>query len=463
MADGQLGSAMTLEQLQKRNSAGKPGKPKVEFPTLHIRPEAEAVPALRIRFWIPRYQRKPGSAELHFARALLQLHEFPAEDRKNWGEWSSDRAEPTDEELAAAIDSMEQVFDELHTMALCEGVRGDHRIRDLRGAAIYSYPLHDVQDSRELIRVLRLKIRHHLQRREFDEAFAAITDGHHLAAFVGQGETIIHKLVGIAEASLMRDGIEQAIQTPGCPNLYWALATLPDPLVPMGEAIDWDINVIRRVLPVLDEAVSATWTEAEALSRWAEAFDEFKMLIEDGIVDNKIQVAITVASLTSVGPARERLLAAGLPRERVAGMPAIQAAMADGAIQLRRVGDDLLKGHLLPAPLSKAIVERATADFNQWVQRNRYTAVAAVISGILLPAGHQAREAETRMVMWQHRLMTIEAIRMHAEQHGGRFPESLCGSQPHPGDARSIHRSALRISAGDPRWRTGGRVEIRDT
>ena len=45
------------------------------------------------------------------------------------------------------------------------------------------------------------------------------------------------------------------LEQPGCPNLYWALTNLPDPLVPLDKGMDGE--------RVMDPAgCSATWTTA---------------------------------------------------------------------------------------------------------------------------------------------------------------------------------------------------------
>ena len=66
---------------------------------------------------------------------------------------------------------------------------------------------------------------------KYDEAVRTLQNGYALARDVGRGPTLIHGLVGTAIAEIMTDRIRELIQQPHGPNLYWALSTLPRPLV----------------------------------------------------------------------------------------------------------------------------------------------------------------------------------------------------------------------------------------
>ena len=88
----------------------------------------------------------------------------------------------------------------------------------------------------------------------------------------------------------------------------------------------------------------------------------------------------------------------------------------------------------LPPPISVArpLLEQQEKDFQNWVQKNRATSVGAVIAGLIFPAMLQANQAETRMLMNHNRLMTLEAIRMHAAEHVGELPKTLGELSPVP-------------------------------
>ena len=166
-----------------------------------------------------------------------------------------------------------------------------------------------------MMRLLRLKITYHLRQKDFDEAILTMSDGMRLAEFVGQGETIIQKLVGISVAAIMRECILDAIATPGCPNLYWALASVPRPIVDMNESLLWEVGNIHRVLPMLAEAETAIWTEDEAVKKWAQLVADIGQLCER---DSSPQVSLAIAGATLADVAKERLLSARTYKDRLA-------------------------------------------------------------------------------------------------------------------------------------------------
>jgi len=422
--DGAPGSTMTLQQLQQaQKKSGELPEP------IKFRAAKEPSPALKCRLYPARWELKPGSALLHFTRAQILFLQMPQEKQTEWKKSFFEDKNPTDQELASVVASLQNVLNELHELAISEDFEWDHRIRDVRGPEVYFYLLPDVQEARSMGRLLRLKIKHQLMQRDFDGAISSISDGMRLAEFVGQGETIIQKLVGIAIAAIMRECILDAIATPGCPNLYWALASVPRPIIDMNESLLWEVGNIHRVLPMLAEAEEANWTEDEASKKWAQLVADIGPLAEG---DSSAQVSLAIAGATLADVARARLLADGIDADRLTNMPAMQILLIDAAVELRKIGDNIGKGYLLPVSIAKPLLERENAVFQEWVQRNPKSSVGAVIAGILVPDMLQVKYAETRMLMNHNRLMTLEAIRMHAAEHDGELPKSLAELSPVP-------------------------------
>ena len=429
--DGAAGSAMTLQQLQQARQTQTNATQQPEL--LRVNPAAEPSPALRYRLYPARWELRPGSALLHFTRAHILLHQFPNEKQKEWQEWSRDENDPSDQDLAATLVSLDPVFDELHELAQSEDLTWDHRIRDVRGMAVYHYQLSDVHEVRPMVRLLSLKIRHQLKKQDFDGAFSSISDGLRLAEFVGQGETLIQKVVGLAMASIIRGSLQEAIATPGCPNLYWALASIPQPLIRVSDVVLWEVRNIPRVLPVLEEAETANWTDEEAIAKWASLVEDLDQLGGNGgFLDHRSRGVFAIASVTFVDVARERLLANGVSEARLETLPPLQIVLLDASRELRRIGDDVGKAHLLPVSLAKPLVERESEVFQRWQTKNRISSVPAMIAGILFPPGGQVLEAETRVFMAYNRLMTVEALRMHAAEHAGELPATLAQLNPVP-------------------------------
>ncbi|UCF15993.1 MAG: hypothetical protein JSW59_00755 [Phycisphaerales bacterium] len=86
--------------------------------------------------------------------------------------------------------------------------------------------------------LVRLWMRLEIVRGQYDSALLAMQTGFGMARHVGQGPTTIQALVGTAIGGLTCREVELFIQGKGSPNLYWALANLPRPLVDVAKAIE---------------------------------------------------------------------------------------------------------------------------------------------------------------------------------------------------------------------------------
>ncbi len=156
-----------------------------------IEAAAEPVPALRYRLYPAHWDLKPGTAQLHFSRAMIlisQSSQHSKEVERKWADWSSQETNPTDVELKTAVESLSSVYAELHHMAMSEDITWDHRIRDLRGPDVYAFLMPDVQHARNLARLLRLKVRYQIRQRDFEGAVSTLSDGFRLAEFVARAK-----------------------------------------------------------------------------------------------------------------------------------------------------------------------------------------------------------------------------------------------------------------------------------
>ncbi len=423
---------MTLDQLglpTASSASAASGASRKLVREWQVHPAGEAQPALRHRFWQPDFARQPGSAQLHFSRALLHWHAWPAKFRQQIENWHAGDEPPTDVELEQAVVSMRNLYVELHALAMSEDDKLDHRLRELRGPEMYMYLLPEIQQSRSLARALALKIRYQISQGDFDGAVRSLQDGFRLATFIGQGETLVQQLVGIAIAGVMLDEAEELLQQPNSPNLYWALATLPRPLIDVNESLQFELTATHRIIPALEEAATSDhgaeyWTEA-----WGNILKDFVTL---GGVDNDSKLAFAIIGAAAAEPAKQRLLAAGYDAERIESMPKLQAVLLDASVEIRHMGDDLAKANFLPGTLGDQLRSQAQRDLTKWIQEGQFSSAGSVLVGLLFPAVEAAASAGVRLQFRIDQLMTVEAIRMHAAAHNGKLPTKLDQLSPVP-------------------------------
>ncbi|MEZ6135238.1 MAG: hypothetical protein R3C53_10040 [Pirellulaceae bacterium] len=420
---------MTLDQIQQGPSTNRPRSPVSEDSVLVVRAAADSTPALKYRLWNPDYTLKPGSAQLHFFRAMLLWNQIPSEQRQEIETWSDDEApQPTLAERRVVMDGLGNVFEELHLLAIAEDATWDHRLRDLRGPDMYAYLLPDVQESRALARLLDQKIRYQIEEQDLDGAVESLRDGFRLAAFVGQGETLVQQLVGIAIGGMMLGSVERVMQMPNSPNMYWALASLPRPFVDIRKSVEFELGGIHRVVPLLTEAETQTRSEAYWAQEWESLLSDFEELAGS----NNSRLALAVVGLGGAEASKQRLVEAGMERQQVDAMPDLQAILVDTSRSIRVFSDELSKAQLLPGALGQQVAEKAHRKFEQWVRENERKSGAAVLMGLLFPAVQAASTAGARQEYLINRLMTIEALRMHAATHDGELPRKLSELDPVP-------------------------------
>jgi hypothetical protein len=248
---------------------------------------------------------------------------------------------------------------------------------------------------------------------------------------VRQGETLIQQLVGIAIEGIMQGVVEDAIRTPGCPNLYFALATVPHERRPMFRALEFEISSFKRVFPLLNEPETQTWSREVWAQKWSEAADSLSQLSgmgmgsEDSRGKALLSLVLAAEVASDARTARKQLVEAGLNPDKVAAMFPEQALAIDTSLQLRKWGEELLASFLLPTPAAQsaaqAVESRMSLGFDLPTSRN----IGLVFGGLLLPAVNAAIQAELRVQSTHHRLLTIEAIRHYAATHDGKLPQSL--------------------------------------
>ncbi len=389
-----------------------------------VTPAAEPKPVFRYRFWPHESSLRPGSAQLHYFRALTFMNSRPdvVSQFLKLSEWDAD---PDLTEEKAVLNAMKASLDELHAMALCEDLSWGARLRDIHGPAGYYVSFEDVQPARNLAQLLRIQARVQVREIDFEGAARTIQAGHRLAALIGNGESVIQPLVGVALNTIMRDTIECMIQTPDCPNLYWAIATVPQPLVQMRRSIELELAGIHRAFPVLREAASADWNEEQTNREWVTAITQLKNLAgpSNDFANLQIQAAVDITPF--VEPAKQRLKAGGWTDDAISKMGAARTVMADAAVEIDRMADELMKGELLPRSQRQRSGQIAFQLYTQWIEKEKTTSAGALFASVLFPGILQIDTAEGRNPTMYRRLMTLEAIRLHAAMHDGEPPESL--------------------------------------
>jgi hypothetical protein len=273
--------------------------------------------------------------------------------------------------------------------------------------------LSEVQSLRVLANVLSLKVRLELAKHQYDQALQSLQTGFALSRDIGEGPTMIHALVGIAVGSLMVQRVQEFIEQPDAPCLFWALIKLPQPFIDLRKAMLGEFTNLARLFPFLG-AAKAGLTEAEA-----------NKIIAEGArnLDPKMG-SLTVAGLVAGAypEAKKALLARGLDAKEVEGMPQVVVVSEFLAARFAQRRDEVLKWMFVPYWQGHGKVEEVTKRLGE-LKKER--GIDSNLFGLLMPGILKTYEAWGRMDLQLAGLRCAEAIRLYAATHGGKAPSRL--------------------------------------
>lgn len=401
---------------------------------LTVTPAAEPTPALKHRLTLREADFKPGNAAVHYLRAFpeggvenhwKQLYtKYGEEEVISWYEGEipldklpMDKARPA----AATFDSIIKNF----VTPACERRDcdwGHGIVGELSGPEFFGFLLPEIQSMRALARALALVTRVAIADRDYERAIALLRMNYRTGVNVGKSPFLVSSLVGVAICGVANEGTIELMAAKDSPNLYWALAELPRPLVSMRDAMRYELAFDNRVFPVLKDPETAEHTPEEWGRMIAEGFRQWGPLTGEGPNFDEIgsQFAATGASLAVYPAAKRRLVASGMDRQVVEKMPVGQVVVIDANHEFRRIADEIEKWQYSPYRDALGRFDDQSLFRGQALEGG----LGTVIAKLLLPAVEAARRAELRLAWQLDAMQAVEAIRMHAAKTG-KLPDSL--------------------------------------
>lgn len=389
---------------------------------LALRPAPEPVPALRYLLLPELADQVPGNAAVVYHRALALKAaarlERDLDDRiERWLELPL--AEVPREEVRKALASYEPILREL---ALAARHRYCDWQLDFRDEG-FSMTLYEFQALRQLARPLALRARLEILDGKLDEALGTLRAGLALARHVAQGPTLIQSLVGIAFAATMAQRLEELIQQPGAPNLYWALTALPTPLIDLSPGWQGEkVLPFRKEVPRLRDLEAAPLTSAQVEQRLEESIKLLSLADGSDTPAWQRRLALLALVLKTYPEAKRDLIARGRPTDQVEAMPALQVVAIYSLRQYERFRDAMFRWMHVPywqarEPLRAVEQELGTLK--------RQYAEGIPFASLLLPATSRVHLAGARNERRFALLRCIEALRLHAAAQGGKLPATL--------------------------------------
>jgi hypothetical protein len=398
----------------------QPGEP-IKL-TLH--PAGPPPRALKYQLLPELRDQTPGNAALYYYRAIA--HRAEQARGPHFGEEESDwlavplKDFPREKARRFLNHFKNNVFREVALAARCE--RCDWQLSDRIREEGINLLLPDIQQMRYVANLLALRARLEIAEGHYDQALETLQTGFVLARHVSESPTLISSLVGIAIGFVMAGQLDELVQSPKAPNLYWALTDLPRPFIDLKRAFQGERVMIYGLFPELREARAAALSVREVQNLG----DRFGQLLEHGGgTTGRLQAKLALIGLAAkIYPEGKRfLLDQGLPAEQVEAMPVAQVALLYMLHEYDRHFDDMIKWQSLPYWQARVGLEKAEQGLKE-ARANRQR-METVLATLLLPAVAKVNESTARIDRKIAALRCIEVIRLYAAAHDGRLPAEL--------------------------------------
>jgi hypothetical protein len=425
----------------------------VEPVRITFRPAAPAAPALRYRLLPALHEMTPGNAAERYKQAIAAMKKIgdatgAGGDLDDWLELPPAEL-PRDKARKFLHDYREafRLADQAARSEYCDwGIT--ERIRKMG----VNVTLAEVQDMRTLARLLALRARLDALEGRTAQAVRDLQTGFAAARHVADNPTLICSLVGLAISAITAKELDLLLSQPQAPNLYWALADLPKPLIDMRKGLEGERLFLWGTFPGLLEAVH----NPDAPPLTPEQITPGVKLLMEELNFGKEYPARAAASLVIRAKhqaAKEALVAAGFPRAQVERMPHMEVALLHAMQQYDRLYDEALKWQTFPYPeASKGLKEAQREALKARTQALVPAAdkPALPLAALFLPAVQKVFTARARTDRRIAALRCVEAVRLYAAAHGGKLPPALADVKevPVPDDPVTGKPFLYRVAAG---------------
>ncbi len=379
--------------------------------TLSVRPQAAPRPALKYQLLPEMREMNPGNPVQAYLKCFMEqqnfyfskpsvdnrekwqtmpLAELPLQEMRKFGYGEGGALRHAD--YAARLDTPDW---QILLKARTDG---------------YRLLLPEVQQLRTLASALKVRLRLEIAERRFGDATTTVKTLFALARHLGEHPSLIGNLVGLAIAHLAVGPLEEMVQQPGCPNLYWALTDLPSPLLDLRKGAQGDRMLGGVEMSGIDPDEPMTEARVgKVLARLGE------MMKGETKTDPNLWVETRARDEGLVRAARQRLVQAGLPAERLKEFPASQVILLDEKREYELRRDEVEKWVMLPYWQSETSL-RATDTRDTGGE---------TLFGILIPPFLKFRKSQARLDQRLALLRHVEALRLYAAAHEGKLPARL--------------------------------------
>ncbi len=356
---------------------------------LTITPAAEPNPAMKYRLTVEPHKTIAGNAITHYLRSFGEnsLNSCWKAATDQFGEevydWSGNEVPIRDLPLEK-VREVSSFFDNyvngnIVRATKCRVVDWGLAEEDLSGMEVVTFLLPSVQQTRSISRALAIQTRFAIAEGRYDDAVGLLRMNYQLGQNVSKMKFLVSELVGIAEIGIANQTMIDLIAAENSPNMFWALAELPRPIINLQDCIRLEVSIGTRLIPELRDVESADHSRQE----WKRILDKtIDAMNSVGLMNGQSQTAIskipTIAiALASYPEAKSRLIENGFSVQQVEAMSVAQVLVIDLVIDYRSIAENFEKSIYVPYFDSRMVIAAAEDAFQQRERQVRLGAILA--------------------------------------------------------------------------------------
>ncbi len=380
---------------------------------LKIKPKAEPSPALRYTLYPEVRNQVNGNAAQGYYRAFnpeWMRYRNEKDYYKKQEKWLAVPLKDLDEK---EINIPQAMLLQLHESALKTYCDWDMHAK-LRKEGI-AMLLPDLQSMREFSKALSIDCRVQLKKGEIDKALGDIRTGLTLSHHLGESPTLIQGLIAVAAGSAMFPRIEEVISHEKAPNLYWALTTLPQPLVDFRTALGGEVLMMDNLFPGMRDMVYSGNVKPippVEIQKIIPMLDQLTGIpqTQNGFKDLFAQAVLVL----NIHEAKKVLAGQGITDPMLANIAPLQVVFMAEVLYYDKIYQNIIKWNGIPYPLARKRIKELEASFKKPVPSVLAPFPVGTISSMIVPAVSRVMEAGPKMERRIAALRLIEALRMQA-------------------------------------------------
>jgi hypothetical protein len=415
-----------------------------------VHPAAPPVPALKYRLLPDELDRTPGNAAPIYLAAMQMP--IAGTDTCEWRDLPlEDLRQP---EITEFFEANQQGLLHLEVAARRDRAGWEPIHRELGYASLWPH----VNAMRQFSFVIAPWVRLQIANGEHAEAIRALRTGLSMAKHLEEDGMLVHGLVAGGIATMLMERVEELVQQPAAPNMYWALTHLPRPFVDGRALMERERALFYFHFPQLRDVRPRSLSADQWIETWSQVHALLgTVFLADGAA--AMETHLTAVSKDLHPRARQRLVERGLDQHQVTTMPPEEAVGLYFVHTFQEMQDEVHKWFGLPARQALAGLDDAAARImaNREAQpQNALLQLVTLANRVPVATG----QLDRRIAM----LQCVEAIRAYAAANEGRVPTRLDDlvDTPAPIDPMTGQPFEYRVEDGraildapappDPQW-----------